>query len=377
MIGTFFRKALAKWLARPARHRGGPPTRRLKACLFKLDGIGDFVLAAGAIRRLFDHYGRENCVLVTSTPAAQLARAEFPGAEIFGFDQYIGGIKSWLALRPALTSKLAGYEFDELISLRYQRTTLHHLALSWIRASHSAGLLNKADFLEADRAIYQFPLSDSFVLPMHAPAGFCLELERHRQLLGHILRAEIPMEDLLPRLSFLKPERGDELVVTPYSSAGIKDYPDEHLGTAILEMRRQVNAQIRLSGGPADHARLEHLAAVLRGRCVPGVIVDTPDSVVQFARLVGRAGAVLTVDTSTAHLATAMDKPAVILIGGGQYGEFGPWRRSGRQKWLNHELPCYGCEWRCQWPEVRCLTEIPPTTVAGALLEIWQKDPLA
>jgi ADP-heptose:LPS heptosyltransferase len=97
--------------------------------------------------------------------------------------------------------------------------------------------------------------------------------------------------------------------------------------------------------------------------------VEIPKSLVEFAQRVADAKAVLTVETSTAHLAAALDKPAVILIGGGHFGLLGPWQRSSKQRWLTNQLPCFGCDWRCIYPEIRCLSEIPPSAVARALLD--------
>ncbi|MGD1086619.1 MAG: glycosyltransferase family 9 protein [Verrucomicrobiota bacterium] len=369
MTPAFTRKLLAALLA--GRRPGGTrqPPRRLKACVFKLDGIGDFVLALGAVRQILDHYGEAQCALVVSKSAADLARSEFPRAAVLGFPQFTGGMKSMLALYFGHAAQLGGYSFEKLISLRYQRTTFHHLALSWINASHSVSFANTPDLLESDKTIYQFLLTERLPLPMHAPPGFSLELERHRKIVEHIRQQETTMAGILPRFTSFVPKTGADLIVTPYGGSPIRDYAEDKLIAVLKEVSRSVAAPIRLCGGPAERTRLGRLGAALRSQGVANISVEIPKSLVEFAQRVADAKAVLTVETSTAHLAAALDKPAVILIGGGHFGLLGPWQRSSKQRWLTNQLPCFGCDWRCIYPEIRCLSEIPPSAVARALLD--------
>lgn len=369
MTPAFTRKFLASVLAGPKPAKSGQPRRRLKACIFKLDGIGDFVLALGAIRQLLAHYGEEQCALVLSAPAAQLARQEFPRATIFGFSHYVGGAKSMLALYFGQAAPLRDLSFETLISLRNQRTTLHHLALSWIRADHSIGFANTPRLLEQDQSIFQYPLSEMLPLPAQAPLDYCRELERHRILLQHLCQQEITIGSILPRFSTFTPSPGEDLIVTPFSSDPVKDLSQEKMCAILKEVSREVSAPIRLCGGPVEKARLESLAAALRSQGVANVSVVISKNLVEFAERVAAARAILAVDTSTAHIATALDKPTVILIGGGLYGEFGPWRHSAKQRWLTNQLPCFNCDWRCIFPEIRCLSDIPSSSVARAVVD--------
>jgi len=88
---------------------------------------------------------------------------------------------------------------------------------------------------------------------------------------------------------------------------------------------------------------------------------------VEFAEAISQAELVLTVETSTAHIATALDRPTIVLNGGGHYGQFAPWRRSARQIWLTHRLDCFGCGWRCPYPAPYCLTRIAAEQVGAAI----------
>ena len=80
-----------------------------------------------------------------------------------------------------------------------------------------------------------------------------------------------------------------------------------------------------------------------------------------------RSRLVLSAETGTAHLAVALDAPLVALLGGGHIGWFAPWSRSGRQQWLNNDVPCRGCLWVCSQPSPVCLTDLSEDQVFQAI----------
>jgi ADP-heptose:LPS heptosyltransferase len=372
MSPAFTRKLLATLLAGRKPSAAGAPKRRLKLCLFKLDGIGDFVLALGAVRYLLAKYGEEQCALVLSAPAAQLARREFPRATVLGFTQYTGGAKSILGLYRDQSAQMRGLSFETLVSLRNQRTTLHHLSLSWIAADRSLGIANTSRLSDQDKKIFQFPLTEILPDLTQFPPGYSRELERHRVLLQHLCQEEISIGAILPRFIAYTPSNGQDIIVTPFSSDPLKDLSQEKMAAVLQEISREVDAPIHLCGGPVEEMRLNSLAAALQSLGVAHASVVISKDLVDFAQRIAASRAVLTVDTSTAHIAIALDKPAVILIGGGLYGEFGPWQRSAKQRWLTNHLPCFECNWRCIYPEIRCLSDIPTSTIARAVVEAWR-----
>ena len=65
-------------LLRPGRGNAGN-----SLIIFKPDGIGDFLLATGAIKKIIDNTENPIVLLVDSKVAA-LARKQFPTIEVFG-----------------------------------------------------------------------------------------------------------------------------------------------------------------------------------------------------------------------------------------------------------------------------------------------------
>jgi ADP-heptose:LPS heptosyltransferase len=122
-----------------------------------------------------------------------------------------------------------------------------------------------------------------------------------------------------------------------------------------------------LTGQADQSARLADLVATLRGQGLVRVRSQSDFTLPGFVRALAAAPLVVTTESAAAHLATAMDRPVVVIIGGGHFGQFGPWRRSERQVWLTKTMECIGCNWHCLYPEAHCVTGVSPQAVAGAV----------
>lgn len=134
-----------------------------------------------------------------------------------------------------------------------------------------------------------------------------------------------------------------------------------------------IDMPIRIIASPSDEGRIRAMAARMASAGLRDVAPLATPSFKDYASAVASAKLVLTMETGTAHLSTAMDKDAVVILGGGHFGLLGPWSRSARQVWLSHRVPCYGCDWRCTQPEVTCITGIRPDDVAAALRALWAR----
>lgn len=80
-----------------------------------------------------------------------------------------------------------------------------------------------------------------------------------------------------------------------------------------------------------------------------------------------RCHAVLAQETAALHIAVALRKPTVAIIGGGHYGRFYPWGDPANSRVAHVEMDCYWCNWRCHHSAIRCVQEIPPSVIANEL----------
>ena len=75
----------------------------------------------------------------------------------------------------------------------------------------------------------------------------------------------------------------------------------------------------------------------------------------EFAGVIAEAQLVVTNDSSTVHLAAALDRPAVAILGGGHFGRFLPYPEaagaaSRHIHAVYHSMTCYHCSWHCIYP---------------------------
>ncbi len=353
--------------------------RRYRAAVVKVDRLGDFVLALSTIRGALAHFGEEECLLVLSPQAEAFAAREFPRTPRLVLPAAVGHkrllAEGWKARR-----RLREVSCEEVICLRHQRWDWDELLLGWL-AGRRCHVLDDAGNQEwfAAQNTYVFPARErvTFVPPPAAPETAdgprgCRELEMHRQLLAAVTGRSVSLGEILPRFAHLgSGPVAPRILVAPLGSDPIRDFPAALLEGALHALGRQTSSPVLLVGDPSQRPRLLQLAQVLRDAGLHQVECAAPMNVMEFADAVGAAELVLTVETSTAHLAAAFDRPAVVVIGGGHFGQFGPWRRSARQIWLTHPMECFGCNWRCLYPEPYCLTHIAPAAMQSAVGQAW------
>ena len=374
----WLRGLITRRLAHPLPR--SPGARHFRAVIVKVDRLGDFVLALSAIRRALAHFGEEQCLLLVSPSAEPFAAREFPRTPRLVLPPAVGHKRllweGWKARR-----LLRDVSCEEVVCFRHQRWDWDELLLLWLggRRSHVLDDPENMDCFSA-RNTFFLPGAErvNFVPPPAAPetegARGCRELEMHRQLLAAVTGRSVTLDEVLPRFGQIG--RGPVkagILVSPLGSDPIRDFPEALLGDALQTLRQHSASPILLYGDASQRPRLLRLAEKFRACGLQRVECAAAVGVMEFAEAIGQAELVLTVETSTAHIAAALDRPAVVLIGGGHFGQFGPWRRSARQAWLTHPMDCFGCNWRCIHPEPYCLTRIATDSLHAAIAQVLQE----
>ncbi len=358
------RALCARQLASPGSATGSHPPK--SACLYKVDRIGDFILATGAIACLIDYFGPTQCQLVVSTEVAPLAAAEFHGVPIWSIAPHATGVwREMRKLRKAAAPLWAKTSFRHLICLRHQRSLHRDLTLTWLRAESWDGLGPKP-------TAGNLVLTNRPQLPHDYPALPALpwsrELLAHRRVVAAILRRDPAWSELRPRLQSVPVSRGSEVVVCPFGNDSIRDYPPARWAAAIRQAVPRATA-LHIIGPSTRSTDVEQQALALRAH-FDDVRATTNASLLEFVGHIANARAVLTVESAAAHIATALDKPTVIIMGGGHFSWFGPWGDIVRQRWVNHPLDCFQCDWNCRRSRVECLTDLPAGDIAQAVEEV-------
>lgn len=348
-------KALA-WLFLGFLVRGGRlfyavvgRTQSVDTIVYKADRLGDWLLAEPTLERIADSVRRRGgSVIVWAATEADAARAwRRPAYHVETFALEPKGLAAKLRRAVTVAALLSRYRSRVFVSLRYSPEPVRDFVLAHVRAS--------------DRYALSWLIYDGPTGPVPH------EIIRHEAVLRSLGLAPPAAAALLPRGGGWSGASSREVVLTPYSSTPLKDWEDGHWREIISVLVKR-GLRVGIWVGPGQRKRAEGLLAGLVPAETASAVGVKSGTLGELAAAVGSARLVLTVDTVTAHLAAADDAPMVCLLGGGQYGDFGPWRSSPRQRWMSRVLPCYGCDWRCTRPSVECLQGISTSAVTSEVV---------
>lgn len=310
--------------------------------VLKPDGIGDFILATGALRALANEVGEKNLTLCVRTVLVPLARHQFPRATVLDLPTAAQRrvlnlfVRNFLACLP-LFRKLRGMRFEASISLRSMRNYLETALFFAPRARRFVACENRLvghrtrHVVESLAARARGAELIDYPAP---PARVPLEIEAHRRVVARVLERDVEIDDVMPRLT-ATPATAGHWICAPVSKLAAKDFPFERWVEIFLAVRPLAEAQkLLLAGAREDAPRLEIFARLLRENGFQNCEVIFPESLVHYVDLIAGAALVLTIDTAAAHMATALDRPTLILFSELHRGMFAPWHRSQRQNWL-------------------------------------------
>ena len=157
------------------------------------------------------------------------------------------------------------------------------------------------------------------------------------------------------------------ILVHPGASASSRAYPPERYREVVEGLARQSELPVLVTGGPDEGDLARRVAGST------GVPVGGETTFGSFATLVGRATVVVTNNTGTTHVASALKRPVVTVFAGTNPAEqWGPWRTPNRL--LTHSVPCAPCYKRVCPIGHECLTGIAPGTVVDAALRLLDES---
>ena len=329
--------------------------------IFKPDRIGDFVLAAECIRRIRDRFSPLRCAVVISEPMLPLAQRELADVSFLPLPPAEGSFflslfKAWQWGR----KHLGRIRWDTLANLRYHLTLREDLVLSSVRANESYGVARGLNANSWPDRLAAFRPASEIAYPC-GRNGQPSELVAHEMLLN-----SIGCESALyrPRLASWSSEESDYLLLSPFGSESIRSYPIDRLVEAFskADLPKDLHIKICVERSCLDEARLLADKLSLQGFFQCEVV--TAADIAAFIDCVASAKAVVAMESAAAHIAIALRKPGVFIVGGGHYGAFAPWAINTDQHWVTNRLPCFGCDWECIRTKPECISEIPPSLIA-------------
>ena len=344
--------------------------RGTKLAVFKPDRLGDFVLALGAIHAVVENFGAGDCVLFISPLVEELARREFPGVAIVIVPPFEPKLwKGWRRLRSKPMDPWWDHMFATAISFRHHRTAWQELLFSRIRCSRSVALENQSDHNHPlERRFIAARITQSVLPPKQAGRSQCHEFESHRLVLESMLERPVSADTVVPHLS---PPPGaasnGSILICPFGSADIRTISPRAIAEGIKLAFRANVPPLRLAAPPDQLQRYMDYARFLVEAGLPQAQIVETQSIASLISEITSAAVIIATESAPAHIAAALDRPLLALIGGGHYGLFAPWKRSGRQVWVAHKMDCYHCNWHCVYGEPFCISRISGAMIAEGL----------
>lgn len=329
----------------------------MRIFVFKPDGIGDFVLATGAIRLLAREFGEENLTLCVKTILVPLARNQFPRAEVLELptaaERKVINLFLWnfLACLP-LWWRLRTRSFDAAVCFRSMRNYLETYlfysagARRFVACENILLRAGRKARMAMEGAAVRFMRPE--LIPYPLAAELPLEIEANRVVVERLLGRPVASSEVIPNLVSDPGEtprdiEGGYWLCAPITNLQSKVYPFARWREVLSELRREsAGKKLLLVGVKSDVPKLEELLSGLREDGVENAEICLPADLAAFTRIIAGADAVISVDTAAAHFATALDRPTVVIFSGLHLGMFGPWRRGERQAWLLPEAPAEG-----------------------------------
>ena len=150
------------------------------------------------------------------------------------------------------------------------------------------------------------------------------ERERWTRLLNwHGIDAD-PLDYRLNRPSVPSPRPG-ATVIHVGAAYGSRLWPVERFADVAVELAA-AGHQVVLTGGTSERARAEETAALakLKGANLDDGLLAGRQGLAEFAATIAEARLVISADTGAAHLASAYERPSVVLFGPAPAEEWGP-----------------------------------------------------
>jgi len=320
--------------------------RIVRVFIFKPDGIGDFVLATGAIRLLSREFGEENLILCVKSLLVPLARSQFPQATVLDLPVAAKRrvlnlfLRNLLACLP-LWWRVRTTPVATAICLRSMRNYLE--TLIFLSARSRRHIANENILLRGKRRVrmaVENSVNRIFGTELVAypdPGDLPMEIEAHRRVIEQTLRRSVAAAEVLPVITSPAPSGTAEgyWVCAPITNLASKLYPPAKWQKLFEELRPEAaTKKILLVGSEDQRASLEELQGLLRASGCVGAEVFFPADLVAFVDCIAGSEMLFTVDTAAAHFSTALDRRTLILFSGLHRGMFGPWNRSAAQSWL-------------------------------------------
>lgn len=343
------------WMFRPldliARH--WPVFKKRRGVLVvRMDGIGDMVL----FRRTLDHYAavfgveKSDITVLGCESWGQIAEEAFEEYRVHAINEHAYARRPFYRFRVSLWVR--GLAPAVAVSDSYMRRALMADSLVWV-SSAPRTIASHPYVSERTRSEFNYYLSqvdeiiDTGPYPTH-------EIIRHYRFISAIAGETIPPEP--PRINWRDrappvPEGAPYVVLNPGSNEPGRRWPM----AGYLSLARTLTERgfrVVFVGRAEERPDQDDTGEAIQEIGDKDSIIDLTGKtgLPELLDLMKQAVLVVSNDTGPAHLSIALDRPTVVIVGGGHFGSFVPYPKEvtpETARFVFQEMECYHCFWRC------------------------------
>ena len=208
------------------------------------------------------------------------------------------------------------------------------------------------------------------------------------------LASDASVEDCVPDIALTENERKkaemviqkcrkqmgrDALLVALCAGARfkLKNWGEKNFARLVEQMATKIPEQkicILMLGGQEDIEAFEMIAGEigdLEGRvlCLNLAGKLTPREAIAVIKLCDVCAGN---DTFGLHSAVVVDTPSVVVMWGGDFPWWVPWRNTELHRMVYHRMDCFGCHGKCAYADPECVKQISVEAVADEILKVLQ-----
>jgi ADP-heptose:LPS heptosyltransferase len=328
-------------------------------------GIGDFVFLSQYFHHLREIYPESDFALVCRTETAPLARLHSMFSRVIAY-RHLSCRRNYL-YRWSILGRIREMQPAFALYLSYHREHIGDELTLCSGAQYTAAFSGNNEMIsEVMREEHHRLYTHVVETPDHIP-----EIEKYRSFFDCLgartltvrepeflieVKKRFSVEDIKKIHGSIS---GGYICIIPGGSGQIRYWPSDTYVELLNGLRNRYELPIVICGSKNEESHLRELAR--NTNFSPSVVCNLPIDMTAF--LIANARLVIGNESGLLHLAAVSCVPAVGILGGGHFNRYFPY---GETTILTNPLPCFECNWNCQFEKPLCLTEITVEKVIAA-----------
>ncbi len=154
------------------------------------------------------------------------------------------------------------------------------------------------------------------------------------------------------------------ITIAPMTDLSVKNWSITNYYKLIDNILSMYDLRVLLIGSNKQHDILERLTNLNKSRVIN---LAGKFTLIESAAIVKISILFIGNDSGFTHIAKALNKKYIGIIGGGSYYYFFPYNSSPNEALLYSKMDCFGCEWKCKFDKPYCHHNVSVDDVMKAI----------